>query len=156
MTVKQKLVARDALETFDVGAPYLSEGRLNVALGATENMWITLKVNAEGGENATHTHMDEDHFFIVLEGEVTFYNGDGEPTLLGAMQGIMIPRGVYYRYLNTGGRNLFLLRCGCKAENPAGVRRLDPEGKPLVGSSKKNKHIDGVPVFGKVFGRWAQ
>lgn len=153
MTVKQKWVAREKLQTFDVSAPYLTEGRLNVPLGATDNMWLTLKVNAEGGENATHTHLDEDHFFIVLEGEVTFYDKDDRPTVLEAYQGIMIPRGAYYRYLNTGNGNLFLLRCGCAVDNPEGVRRLDPEGNPLVGSSKENKHIEGVIAPGKEFGR---
>jgi len=29
-------------------------------------MTIHVKVNAEGGENVVHTHLDEDHAFIVV------------------------------------------------------------------------------------------
>lgn len=152
MTVKRQRMTRDRSATFDISAPYLSEGRTNLPLAATPNMWVTLKVNAEGGENALHTHMDEDHFFLVLEGEVTFYDENEDEQVLGPYQGIMIPRGAYYRYLNTGGKNLFLLRCGCRTENPDGVSRLGPDGEALVGGSKDNKHIKGVPIPGKVFG----
>lgn len=153
MTVEHKAIAKTTSKTFDVRAPYVSEGRVNVPLAATADMWITLKVNAEGGENAVHTHMDEDHFFIVMEGEVTFFDGEGGERVLGPYQGIMIPHGAYYRYLNTGEGNLVLLRTGCRAGNPNGPHRLDPDGKPLVGSSKENKHVDGVPIPGKFFGR---
>jgi hypothetical protein len=31
--------------------------------------------------------------------------------------------------------------------------RLGPDGLPLPGHSEKNKHVDGVPVKGKFFGR---
>lgn len=65
---------RPTSKLFKMSAPYVSEGRINVPLAKTDNMWVTIKVNAEGGENATHTHMDEDHTFMVLEGEVTFFD----------------------------------------------------------------------------------
>lgn len=137
---------------FKISAPYVSEGRINVPLAATSNMWVTLKVNAEGGENATHTHMDEDHTFMVLEGEVTFFDEHENESVLGPYEGIMIPKGAFYRYLNTGGTNLFLLRIGCKAD-PEGIKaRLRPDGTPIKGSSPENKHVDGKPIPGKVFG----
>jgi hypothetical protein len=31
--------------------------------------------------------------------------------------------------------------------------RLGPDGRPLPGHSAENKHVDGVPVEGKFFGR---
>lgn len=154
--VKNTRLAKTASKTFDVRAPYVSEGRINEPLAATADMRVTLKVNAEGGENALHTHMDEDHFFIVMEGEVTFFDDDGGSQVLGPYQGIMIPHGVYYRYLNTGEDNLVLLRSGCRAGKPDGPHRLSPDGKPLVGASKENKHINGVPIPGKFFGRQEQ
>lgn len=136
---------------FKISAPYVSEGRINVPLARTDNMWVTLKVNAEGGENATHTHLDEDHTFMVLEGEVTFFDEHENASVLGPYEGIMIPKGAFYRYLNTGGTNLFLLRIGCKAGDVKKTR-LRPDGSPIKGSSKDNKHVDGKPIPGKVFG----
>ena len=93
--------------TFSISGPYLSEGRLNIDLAQTDLMWLSLKVNAEGGENAVHAHTNEDHAFVVLEGEVTFFDENGDGKILSQYEGILIPKGAYYRYLNTGERNLF-------------------------------------------------
>ena len=140
-------------EVFSLKVPYLSVGRVTSLLAKTDNLWIHTKVNAEGGENAVHAHTDEDHAFIVLEGEVTFFDKDGNGTVLKAFQGIIIPKGTYYRYLNTGPGNLIVLRVGASA-GPAtdGPTRIDPEGRPLYGHSRENKHLDPVPIPGKFFG----
>lgn len=34
-------------------------------------------MNAEGGENEIHTHLDADHSFIVLEGRMSVYDEKG-------------------------------------------------------------------------------
>ena len=108
--------------TFSIGGPYLSEGRVNIDLARTDLLTLSLKINAEGGENAVHMHLNEDHSFVVLEGEVTFFDEHGVGTTLGQYEGIMIPKGAFYRYLNTGDRNLFLLRVGAKRGNGRVVR----------------------------------
>ena len=150
-TVKSKTESK--LEVFSLTVPYLSAGRITSLLAKTENLRIHTKVNAEGGENAVHTHTDEDHAFIVLEGEVTFFDKEGNGTTLKAFQGIMIPRGVYYRYLNTGPGNLIVLRVAASAGSATdGASRIDPEGRPLHGHSRENKHFDPVPIPGKFFG----
>jgi mannose-6-phosphate isomerase-like protein (cupin superfamily) len=138
---------------FSLKAPYLSKGRINIPVAETDMLWISMKVNAEGGENAVHMHTDEDHAFIVLEGEVTFFDQVGKGTVVKDHQGIMIPRGAYYRYLNTGGVNLFLLRVGAgsRAQNEAETR-FGPDGKPLQAFSAENRHIEGVPIPGKFYG----
>ncbi len=46
-------------------------------LATAENLWISLKVYASGGENALHFHGGEEHAFIVLQGKATFTFGDG-------------------------------------------------------------------------------
>ncbi len=139
--------------TFSIKGPYLSAGRVNIDLARTDLLWLSLKVNAEGGENAVHAHTAEDHSFVVLEGEVTFYDEHGTETTLGQYEGIMIPKGAYYRYLNTGGRNLVLLRVGATREtDQAGATRRTPDGSPILGESAENHHVDGVPVPGKFFG----
>ena len=142
--------------TFSIKGPYLSAGRVNIDLARTDLLWLSLKINAEGGENAVHAHTAEDHSFIVLEGEVTFYDEHGEGKTLGAYEGIMIPKGAYYRYLNTGGRNLFLLRVGARRDAEEGKpSRHKPDGSPILGDDAENFHIDGVPIPGKSFGKGA-
>ena len=131
--------------TFSISGPYLSEGRLNIDLASTELLWLSLKVNAEGGENAVHAHTNEDHAFVVLEGEVTFFDENGEGKILGQYEGIMIPKGAYYRYLNTGERNLFLLRVGAQKDGD-GETRIKPDGSAIPGHTKENHHVDPVAV----------
>jgi len=67
----------------------------------------------------------------------------------------MIPKGAYYRYLNTGPGNLMILRVGA-GQRPSrrgeeGMR-LGPDGRPLPADSAENHHIEGVPIPGKFFG----
>ncbi len=139
--------------TFSVKGPYLSEGRVNIDLARTDTMWLSLKINAEGGENAIHAHQNEDHAFLVLEGEVTFYDEKGGEVTMGQYEGINIPKGAFYRYLNTGDRNLFLLRFGCKLNNSGSQEsRLKPDGSPIPSNTAENHHVDGVPIPGKLFG----
>jgi mannose-6-phosphate isomerase-like protein (cupin superfamily) len=140
--------------TFSIKGPYLSEGRVNIDLAKEDVLWLSLKINAEGGENAVHAHQQEEHSFIVLEGEVTFFDKGGNGKVLHKYEGIMIPKGAYYRYLNTGGENLFLLRVGAKLQQDGGGEesRLKPDGTPIPAYTAENHHIDGVPIPGKVFG----
>ena len=152
-TIERPTEAAPRTSTFNIRGPYLSEGRLNIDLAQTDLLWLSLKVNAEGGENAVHAHTDEDHAFIVLEGEVTFFDENGEGTVIGQHEGIMIPRGAYYRYLNTGEHNLFLLRVGAQRDSSGGVQtRVKPDGDAIPGHSTENFHVDPVPVDGKFFG----
>ncbi len=154
-TITQETKAKPKASTFSLKTPYLSAGRISTTISETDNLWIATKMNAEGGENAIHTHLNEDHAFIVLEGEVTFYDEEGGETVLGAHQGIMLPRGAFYRYLNTGPGNLMILRVGA-GQKPkryeGGESRLGPDGKPLDAGSEANHHIDGVPIPGKFYG----
>ena len=68
---------------FKMRAQLLEKGRTNTALARTENMWATLKVYASGGENGLHTHPNEDHTFIVLQGSARYYDADGGHTDIG-------------------------------------------------------------------------
>lgn len=154
MATQTQTKAAPKAEVFSLKTPYLSAGRISTTVSETENLWIATKMNAEGGENAIHTHLNEDHAFIVLEGEVTFFDENGTETVLGPYQGIMLPKGAYYRYLNTGPGNLMILRAGGgqKPKRADGEARLGPDGRPLPSGSAENHHIEGVPVPGKFFG----
>ena len=55
----------------------MKQGRITQLVAETENMWIHTKINYEGGENEIHTHLDEDHSFIVLEGQMSVFDEKG-------------------------------------------------------------------------------
>ncbi len=152
MAKKMQPEPRPKSEVFSLKTPYLSSGRITKMVSKAEGLWIHSKINAEGGENALHCHTQEDHAFIVLEGEGTFFDEDGNETTLKPFQGIMIPRGAYYRYLNTGKGNLMVVRVGGGPKTDSVASRIDPDGKPILTESEENKKIEGVPIPGKFFG----
>jgi Cupin domain len=117
-------------------------------------MWIHTKINAEGGENEIHSHLDEDHSFIVLEGEMSVFDEKGNEMKVGKYQGVMIPKGAYYRYLNTGSGNLVVIRIGAgiKGQPQGGVDvRVRPDGRPLLAGSVENKTLPPIEMPGKFF-----
>jgi mannose-6-phosphate isomerase-like protein (cupin superfamily) len=132
---------------FSLRTPYMKQGRMTQLVAETENMWIHTKINYEGGENEIHTHLDEDHSFIVLEGQMSVFDEKGNELKVGKYQGVMIPRGAYYRYLNTGPENLVVIRVGAgiKGKKQGGEdMRVRPDGKPLVASSEENKTVPPI------------
>lgn len=136
-------------ETFSLKSQLLSEGRTDRVLAQTDLLKLRLKVYAEGGENGLHAHHDEDHSFVVLDGQATFYGKDGNETIVNRYEGIMLPKGTYYRFQSTGTTNLILIRVGAGRRSD-GNYRLGPNGVPLT--REENRHIDGVPIPGKFFG----
>ena len=140
--------------TFSLKTPYMQQGRVTQLVAETENMWIHTKINAEGGENEIHTHLDEDHSFIVLEGQMSVFDEKGNELKVKKYQGVMIPRGAYYRYLNTGTGNLVVLRIGAgiKDQPQGGVEmRVRPDGQPLLAESVENKTLPPIEMPGKFF-----
>jgi mannose-6-phosphate isomerase-like protein (cupin superfamily) len=133
------------------GTPTLSAGRFDTILARCEGFGARVKVYAEGGENATHTHLKEDHLFFVLAGEATFHLArDGsEVVVVGPQEGVFLPRGAFYRFLSSGAENLVMLRVG--AWSAQDRERMGPNGLPLPGHSKENRHVDAVPVPGSYF-----
>jgi hypothetical protein len=66
----------------------------------------------------------------------------------------MIPRGAYYRYLNTGTGNLVVLRIGAGAKGQAHAgetMRVRPDGRPLLAGSVENKTLPPIEDPGKFF-----
>jgi mannose-6-phosphate isomerase-like protein (cupin superfamily) len=140
--------------TFSLKTPYMKQGRVTQLVAETENMWIHTKINAEGGENEIHCHRDEDHSFIVLEGEMSVFDETGRQMKVQQYQGVMIPRGAYYRYLNTGTGNLVVLRIGAggKSQTQVGeAMRVRPDGQPLLAGSVENKTLPPIEMPGKFF-----
>jgi mannose-6-phosphate isomerase-like protein (cupin superfamily) len=133
-------------------APLLSAGRFDTVVANSDDLIARVKVYAEGGENAKHTHLHEDHLFLVLAGQATFRLGEEErEVVVNRYEGVMLPAGAFYYFQSSGDENLVMFRVGTRraGEN----QRVGPDGQPLLGHSSANKHVDGVPVEGKFFGR---
>jgi mannose-6-phosphate isomerase-like protein (cupin superfamily) len=134
-------------QLFSLRTPYMKQGRITQLVAETDNMWLHTKINYEGGENEIHTHLDEDHSFIVLEGQMSVFDEKGNEMKLEKYQGVMLPKGAYYRYLNTGKENLVVLRIGAgvKGQPQGGVEmRVRPDGKPLLADSAENKTVPPI------------
>ena len=152
------------------GFPLLSAGNTFNFLAAAPGLWAHLKVYAEGGENGVHAHPDEDHLFVVLDGEATFVDVEGDLTVVGALEGMMVPRGAAYAFRSTGDGNLVMLRVGAPVDpaladwddvNPeTGIpddmmRRTTSDGAPAEGRDpavNKTGALPGVPIPGRFFG----
>ncbi len=144
----------DRPTVFSLKAQMLEQGRTDTVLAATEDLSVRLKVYASGGENELHTHVDEDHVFIVLQGSARFFGPDDETVDLQANQGIMMPRGLFYRFHATSTDEcLVMLRIGSpNFQKQAKDDRLGMNGKPLVGDSKENRTKPVVFKDGVFFG----
>jgi len=137
---------------FSLRTPLLSEGRTTTLVAQADLMTVMIKVYAEGGENALHAHTHEDHCFIVLDGEATFYDEHDTPTVVHKYEGILLPRGAYYYFQNSGQGNLVLARAGARAGDSDAHSRINLEGGPLPADSAANKKVVGVPIPGRFFG----
>ncbi len=144
-----KLKSQDKPKTalFSLKTPYMKQGRVTQLVAETSNLWIHTKINAEGGENEIHKHVDEDHAFIVLEGQMSVFDENGGEIEVKQYQGVMIPKGAYYRYLNTGESNLVVIRVGAgiKGQQQGGQEmRLGADGKPLVSGTPQNRNLPPI------------
>ena len=136
---------------FDLKAQLLDQGRSMDLLARTDMLATHIKVYAEGGENGLHTHDHEDHIFVVLAGEATFRTGlDEQERVVAKHQGILLPKGAYYRFESSGEENLVLLRVGAQIPGTP-HERTKPDGSPIPGDSPDNKQVPVIPRAGKYF-----
>lgn len=150
---QSELAENTAPTVFNVAGQLLARGRTDTPLAATEDLSIRLKIYAEGGENELHAHPGEDHSFIVLQGQVRFFDPDGEETVLGANQGIMLPRGNMYWFTAIEGEPLVMLWIGSpNYQKLPEIDRTDADGNPMRGDSKKNKSVPIEFLEGKFDG----
>lgn len=141
-------VAVDNAVVFSMrNTPLLEQGTTYDPLSTAENLWVSLKVYASGGENALHAHGGEDHAFIVLQGKANFTFGDGRTSVVGANQGVMIPKGVQYKFEADEAENLVMLRVGGGERKLKGVDDLTPFGTPKE-IAKQTSFADGSTKVG--------
>lgn len=128
--------------TFKLSAQLLDQGRTDTPLAATDDLVLRLKVYASGGENELHAHTEEDHSFIILQGTARFHGPDGEMAELGANEGVMLPKGSFYRFNATGAEPLVILRVSSPNQGPdGGQNRIDRDGAIMQGDSKANRTV---------------
>ena len=145
--VKIRTEDKPKTQIFSLKTPYMKQGRVTQLVAETPNMWIHTKINAEGGENEIHKHLNEDHAFIVLEGQMSVFDENGKEMEVKQYQGVMIPKGAYYRYLNTGEGNLVVIRVGAgvKSQHEAGQEtRFGADGRPLASGTPENRNLPPI------------
>ena len=136
---RQPNVAIDKAVLFSMrNLPLLEQGTTYDSLATAENLWVSIKVYASGGENALHAHGGEDHAFIVLQGKANFTFGDGRTSVVGKYEGVMIPKNALYKFEADQSENLVLLRVGGGARKVAGLNDLTPFGRPRTFCSRRH------------------
>lgn len=141
----QQIEVHDRPHFFQLAAQLPVQGRTNQVFAATPLLNVVLKTYASGGENELHAHTNEDHLFVVLQGGATFFGPRGEERVVTRNGGVVLPRGVLYRFIAHEDEPLVLLRVGA-VHDPAcdPLARIDPEGQPFDGYSERNKEIPCV------------
>ena len=152
-SIRSVAEAASTSEVFDICTPYLLQGRTTDVRSRTDIMTVTIKVYAEGGENAMHAHQDEDHTFVVLEGEAEFHLDTDENTKrLTRYQAVMIPKGANYWFQARGDENLVMLRVGASPTGFKSHARMTPDGKEIPVASLENKTVERIEKPGPGFG----
>ena len=90
-----------------------------------------------------------------MQGSARFFGPDEESVDLGVHQGIMMPKGMLYRFYATSEDEcLVMLRIGTpNFQKQARNERVDADGKPMTGDSEANKTVPLVFKDGVFFGQ---
>ena len=140
----------ESLIPFHLRTAILESGRSHTYLAETENLSVVIKCYASGGENALHAHPNEDHVFVVLQGEATYHDSETKTLVLIHNDGVAVPAGALYRFESSGDEPLVLLRVG--AGNRAdSYGRVGPDGIAIPARSTANNYEAPVPVPGSFY-----
>lgn len=133
--------------------PLVSEGHHKILLGETEHMTMRVHCYAPGiGENDMHAHLEEDHIFVVLEGEARFSTLDGPLPVVSKNQAIILPKGCFYGFSNPSADvPLVLLRMGAGRSTVHSGARISPDGQPVPGRAQKAGATKPVVIENAVF-----
>jgi mannose-6-phosphate isomerase-like protein (cupin superfamily) len=98
---------------------------------------------AADDENGLHAHPNEDHTFVVLQGEATFYGPNGESRTIGKNEGVLLPHGTFYWFKATSEEPLVMVRIGAAAFDSVDRHgRIAPDGSEMRGDSVENKQVE--------------
>jgi len=135
-------------QIFTVATQLLAQGRTDYALAVTDRLQIVIKCYASGGENYLHAHTEEDHAFIVLQGEATFFGPKGPIGRIGRNRGVLIPRGALYSFQSSAPEPLVLLRAGVPWPGNQIVAR---EGHERKQDARDQTYPEAVPLEGRFY-----
>lgn len=127
---------------FHLKAQLPRQGRTDTPMAATDRMWVVLKTYASDGENELHAHPNEDHVFLVLQGEADLYGPKGETRRVHKFDGILLPRGTFYWFKAVGDEPLVMARVGAVVDAAKdALARIASDGRPMDGNSIENKQV---------------
>lgn len=127
---------------FKLEAQLPKQGRTDTPVAASEKMWVVLKTYAADGENGLHAHPNEDHTFVVLQGEAIFYGPNSEEKIIGKNEGVLLPHGTLYWFKAKGDEPLVMVRIGSAAFDGVDRHgRIHPDGSEMRGDSAENKQV---------------
>ena len=140
-----RLAVHDKPGFFALRAQLPEQGRTNQVMAASSQLNVVLKTYASGGENELHAHTNEDHMFVVMQGSATFYGPGDEFRVVNLHEGVVLPRGVLYRFVANGPEPLVLLRVGAvidPSKDP--LARIDDKGLDFDGYAQSNHEVPCV------------
>jgi mannose-6-phosphate isomerase-like protein (cupin superfamily) len=127
---------------FRLEAQLPKQGRTDTPVAASDKMWVVLKTYAADGENGLHAHPNEDHTFVVLQGEAIFYGPNNEEKTIGKNEGVLLPHGTFYWFKAKGDEPLVMVRIGAAAFDGVDRHgRINPDGSEMRGDSAENKQV---------------
>lgn len=146
--------AKPEAQCFSLKSQLLSQGSHTTYLAQSEFLSLAVKIYASGGENKMHMHPEEDHSFIVLQGQATFRIGsDDNVKIVNKNEGVMLPAGTCYWFLSSAPENLVMIRVGAAKKAPE-VWRAFPDGRPFDSETIMGRKRSTPPIFtpGQFFG----
>ena len=139
--------AQPTAQVFSLKSQLLSKGSNTTYLAQSELLSVAVKIYASGGENKMHQHPEEDHSFIILQGQATFHIGTDENIkVVNANEGVILPAGTCYWFLSSAPENLVMIRVGA-AKKPPEVWRAFPDGRPFDSDTIKDRRVKSAPTF---------
>jgi mannose-6-phosphate isomerase-like protein (cupin superfamily) len=137
----------------DLKTQLVAKGMTSRSLAQGENSTFRILCYApcRGEDHGLHGHIEEEHAFFVLHGVAEFSTVNGKLPTLNKNQGLFLPKGCFYEFINPGPDSLVVLRCGATAEQMERSSRLTPRGEPIPGRSKRHPHLNDVKFIDGAF-----
>lgn len=135
--------------TFRLKTNLLTGGRSHTPLAKSGGLTMGLNFYTVGRKNKLHTHPGEDHAFVVIEGQATFFDKEGKATVLNKGEGIMLPDGHYYYFESTGTVPLAILRSSAARKDRPAVLRVDVKGDKRMDEEEGFAVADGAAIDGQ-------
>ena len=128
------------------------QGRQDTLATRGERTAVIIKTYAQGGENGMHTHPNEDHVFLLMQGAMELFMPDGTSRIVKKHEGVLLEAGAYYWFKSCGDEPLVMARIGFHIDTGTDLyARLAMDGHQMEGNSEENKQVPLI-LSDKVFG----